>query len=83
MSVATDPGAATKRVTWTVPTATDFEGKRATVTVTPARHVPPIDLDIGKIMIVYTATDYDNRKAYCQFSVEIKGLYNVSLTLFK
>ena len=75
-SVPTDPGAATRTVTWTVPTATDFEGKPATVTVTPARYVPPIELRIGKQNIEYTARDDEaGRTAHCRFFIEVKGLF--------
>ena len=82
ISVPTDPGAATKTVTWTVPTATDFEGKKATVTVNPAGSLPPVLLNIGKRTIEYTATDVHSRTANCRFSIEVKGSFLKESRLF-
>ena len=73
IKVPTNPGAATKTVTWTVPTATDYEGKPATVTVKPTAIVPPVKLKIGLTTIEYTATEKHSPAAYCRYTVEVKG----------
>ena len=75
ITVSTNPGVATKSVTWTVPTATDYKGMRVTVTVKPTAYVPPVKLRIGVRMIEYTATDDESRIAYCRFSVKVKGSF--------
>ena len=62
-------------VNWPVPTAKDFEGKPANVTVTPRAYTPPVKLLIGIRTIEYTATDDELRTAYCRFSVEVKGSF--------
>ena len=75
VSVPTDPGVATKTVTWTVPTATDYEGKPATVTVRPTGSVPPVIFRIGIRTIQYTATEIHSPTAYCRFSIEVNGSF--------
>ena len=75
VSVPTDPGVATKTVAWTVPTATDYEGKQATVTVRPTGSVPPVTFIIGIRTIQYTATEIHSPTAYCRFSIEVNGSF--------
>ena len=82
VSVPTDPGVATKTVTWTVPTATDYEGKQATVTVRPTGSVPPVTFSIGITTIEYKATEIHSPTAYCRFSVEVKGSLSSNFKLF-
>ena len=82
VSVATDPGVATKTVNWTVPTATDYEGKPATVTVRPTGSVPPVTFSIGIRTIEYKATEIHSPTAYCRFSVEVKGSFLNNFKLF-
>ena len=73
ISAPTDPGVANKTVTWTVPTATDYQGKAATVRHTG--YVPPVQFKIGRRTIEYTATEIHSPSAYCRFSVEIRGSF--------
>ena len=73
ISVPTDPGVANKTVTWTVPTATDYQGKPAAVRHTG--YVPPVNFKIGRRTIEYEATEIHSPPAYCRFSVEVKGSF--------
>ena len=77
MSLPTDPGVETRNVSWTVPTAVDWTGNPAKVTVKPPEYVPPVTFTIGTRTIEYIATDAFNLTASCRFSVEIKGLFPV------
>lgn len=75
ITVATDPGVDTKTVTWTVPTATDYEGNTVTIAVKPAGYVPPAKFYIGETIIEYKTTDTHAPTSYCHFSVEVKGSF--------
>ena len=74
ISKPTDPGEATATVNWPVPTARDYEGKPAIVSVNPDFY-PPVKLRIGVRKVEYTATGGRSQTAFCRFFVEVKGSF--------
>jgi hypothetical protein len=59
---------ATASIAWTVPVATDNSGLTPVIT---GSLTPPVNLGVGSVNALYTATDAAGNQATCSFSVDI------------